>query len=157
MAHLVLVGWVTQAVSGATFGMVTYYFYHQLPDISGIAVDALGIKMVCVSLGILLLTTIHLAKPSLDRTWEKQGVDFFFCTGDHSDFRCCFLALVLLNCCYKNNKAGLNPAFVYSCMQRIETYSPASTGCASAGRSISSIRAIGALSPLRKPNLRMRE
>lgn len=55
LAKIVLTGWVTQAVSGATFGMVTYYFYHQLPDISGIAVDALGIKMVCASLGILLL------------------------------------------------------------------------------------------------------
>ncbi len=57
LAHLVLIGWVTQAVSGATFGMVTYYYYHQLPDISGVAVGALGIKMVCAALGILLLTT----------------------------------------------------------------------------------------------------
>lgn len=55
LANLVLIGWVTQAVSGATFGMVTYHFYHQLPDISGIAVDALIIKMVCAALGILLL------------------------------------------------------------------------------------------------------
>jgi NADH:ubiquinone oxidoreductase subunit 6 (subunit J) len=57
LAHLVLGGWVTQVVSGATFGMVTYHFYHQLPDISGIAVDALDIKMVCATLGIVLLTT----------------------------------------------------------------------------------------------------
>lgn len=57
LAYLVLAGWVTQAVSGATFGMVTYYYYHHLPDISGIAIDALGIKMVCATLGILLLTT----------------------------------------------------------------------------------------------------
>ena len=57
LAHLVLIGWVTQAVSGATFGMVTYHYYRQLPDISGIAVDALVVKMACVSLGILLLMT----------------------------------------------------------------------------------------------------
>jgi hypothetical protein len=56
LAKLVLTGWVTQGVSGATFGMVSYHYYHQFPDISGIAVDALGIKMVCVTLGILLLT-----------------------------------------------------------------------------------------------------
>lgn len=57
MAHVALIGWVTQAASGATFGMVTYHFYHQFPDISGLAMDALGIKMGCATLGILLLTT----------------------------------------------------------------------------------------------------
>ena len=57
LANLVLIGWLTQALSGATFGMVTYHFYHQLPDISGIAVYALVIKMICATLGILLLAT----------------------------------------------------------------------------------------------------
>jgi len=69
MAHLVLVGWITQAVSGATFGMLTYYFYHQMPDISGIAVDALGIKMGCVSLGILLLS-LYLWQ---SHRWTERG------------------------------------------------------------------------------------
>lgn len=55
LAQFVLGGWVTQAASGATFGMVSYYYYHQLPDISGIAIYALSIKMVCATLGILLL------------------------------------------------------------------------------------------------------
>jgi len=57
MAHVALIGWVTQAASGATFGMVTYHFYNQFPDISGLAMDALAIKMGCATLGILLLTT----------------------------------------------------------------------------------------------------
>jgi hypothetical protein len=57
LAHLVLFGWVAQAASGASFGLVTYYYYQHLPDISGIAVDALSIKMICASLGILLLMT----------------------------------------------------------------------------------------------------
>jgi hypothetical protein len=56
LALLVLIGWLTQAISGATFGMVTYYYYQRFPDISGIAVDALGIKMACAALGILLLS-----------------------------------------------------------------------------------------------------
>ena len=56
LAHLVLFGWVTQAASGAAFGLVTFYFYQHLPDISGVAVEALGIKMLCASMGILLLT-----------------------------------------------------------------------------------------------------
>lgn len=55
LAYLVLTGWVTQVVSGATFGLVSYYYYHQFPDISGIATYALGIKMVCATLGGLLL------------------------------------------------------------------------------------------------------
>lgn len=69
LANLVLIGWVTQAVSGATFGMVTYHFYHQLPDISGIAVDALVIKMVCATLGILLLATYLWQS----HRWTEQG------------------------------------------------------------------------------------
>ncbi|VVC84838.1 hypothetical protein [Sideroxydans sp. CL21] len=69
LANLVLIGWVTQAVSGATFGMVTYHFYHQFPDISGIAVDALAIKMVCATLGILLLA----AYLWQGHRWTEQG------------------------------------------------------------------------------------
>ncbi len=56
LATLVLIGWVAQALSGATFGVVTYHYYHQLPDISGVAVEALAIKMICATLGISLLT-----------------------------------------------------------------------------------------------------
>ena len=57
LAWLALVGWGTQAASGAAFGAVSYYFYHQFPDIAGIAVVALAIKMVCVAIGFLLLAT----------------------------------------------------------------------------------------------------
>jgi len=57
LAFLTLAGWMTQAASGATFGMTTYYYHHQLPDISGIATYALGIKMICATLGILMLAT----------------------------------------------------------------------------------------------------
>lgn len=76
LAHLVLGGWVTQAVSGATFGMVTYHYYHQLPDISGIAVDALGIKMVCATLGFVLLTTYLWQS---DR-WTERGKSYAWMT-----------------------------------------------------------------------------
>lgn len=57
LAYLALAGWLTQAASGATFGMVTYHYYRRLPDISGIATYALGIKMICATLGILVLAT----------------------------------------------------------------------------------------------------
>jgi len=57
LVWLVLSGWLMQAVSGAAFGTVSYYYYHQFPDISGIAVDALAIKMTCVASGCILLVT----------------------------------------------------------------------------------------------------
>jgi len=60
LAFLTLAGWMTQAASGATFGMTTYYYHHQLPDISGIATYALGIKMICATLGISMLATFIL-------------------------------------------------------------------------------------------------
>ncbi len=69
LAYLALGGWLTQAASGATFGMVSYYYYHQFPDISGIAIYALGIKMICATSGILLLAT-YLWKGS---RWTDQG------------------------------------------------------------------------------------
>ena len=55
LAWLALVGWGTQGASGVAFGAVSYYFYHQFPDISGIAVAALVVKMACAATGFLLL------------------------------------------------------------------------------------------------------
>lgn len=60
LVWLTLGGWATQGASGATFGAVSYYFYHQFPDISGIAVAALLIKMTCVATGFLLLAAYRL-------------------------------------------------------------------------------------------------
>lgn len=56
LAKLVLTGWVTQALSGALFGAVSFYFYQRFPDISGIAVIALYLKMACATGGFVLLT-----------------------------------------------------------------------------------------------------
>lgn len=55
LAKLVLTGWLTQALSGALFGAVSYYFYRRFPDISGIAVIALYLKMACAASGFALL------------------------------------------------------------------------------------------------------
>src|ERR1019366_7405633 len=79
LAHLVLFGWVAQVASGASFGMVTYYYYLHLPDISGIAIDALGVKMICASLGILLLMTYlwqseHWTALTRSKVWISSSV-----------------------------------------------------------------------------------
>jgi hypothetical protein len=71
LGWLVLAGWGTQAASGAAFGAVSYYFYHRFPDIAGIAVDALAVKMVCVSIGIVLLTA-YLFRGS---RWQENKQD----------------------------------------------------------------------------------
>lgn len=55
LAWLALAGWGTQALSGATFGAVTYYFSHKFPDIGDIATTALILKMACVAVGFVLL------------------------------------------------------------------------------------------------------
>jgi hypothetical protein len=57
LACLVAFIWALQAVSGAIFGIVTYYYDHQLPDIHGVAVDALVIKIICAVLGFVLAVT----------------------------------------------------------------------------------------------------
>jgi hypothetical protein len=69
LGYLALAGWLTQAASGATFGMVSYYYYGKFPDISGIASYALGIKMLCATLGILILAA-YLWR---GERWAEQG------------------------------------------------------------------------------------
>lgn len=54
LALLAAVVWAVQAASGALFGISTFYFEHHLPDIGGIAVDALLVKIFCVIAGFIL-------------------------------------------------------------------------------------------------------
>lgn len=54
LALLVLTGWLVQAASGAAFGAISYYYYAKFPDIHGIAVAALVVKVVCAALGSTL-------------------------------------------------------------------------------------------------------
>ena len=54
LAWMVLAGWAIQATSGATFGAISYYYYGKFPDIHGIAVAALSVKLVCAALGFSL-------------------------------------------------------------------------------------------------------
>lgn len=56
-AWLAFAGWGTQVLSGAFFAMVSYHYYHRLPDIAGIALVALSIKMLCAASGLLLVAS----------------------------------------------------------------------------------------------------
>lgn len=51
---LVLLGWALQAASGATLGAISWAFYGKFPDIHGIALAALAIKMACAATGFVL-------------------------------------------------------------------------------------------------------
>lgn len=54
LAWLVLAGWLVQALSGAGFGAISYAYYGAFPDIHGIAVVALLLKLGCAATGVLL-------------------------------------------------------------------------------------------------------
>jgi hypothetical protein len=54
LSYLTAVAWAVQAASGVMFGAVTYYFEKHLPDIHGVAVDALLVKMACAAAGFVL-------------------------------------------------------------------------------------------------------
>ncbi len=53
-AWVMLTGWAVQGMSGAAFGAVSYAYYGQFPDIHGIAIIALVIKMICAATGFVL-------------------------------------------------------------------------------------------------------
>jgi hypothetical protein len=52
LRRLVGIGWAVQIASGVGFGAVSYYFYGRLPDIHGVAVAALAIKVTCAVSGL---------------------------------------------------------------------------------------------------------
>ncbi len=60
LAWLVLSGWAAQAVSGALFGAVSFRYYGALPDIHGVAVAALRIKVACAASGFVLAALLLL-------------------------------------------------------------------------------------------------
>lgn len=58
LAWLVLAGWLVQAMSGAAFGAISYAWYGKFPDIHGLAVAALLLKMACAASGIIVATLL---------------------------------------------------------------------------------------------------
>lgn len=64
LAWVVLAGWITQAASGATFGAISFAYYGKFPDIHGIAIDALIVKVVCAIMGSTLAARLLFAHPS---------------------------------------------------------------------------------------------
>ncbi len=69
LAWTALGGWAAQAASGATFGAVSYFYYGRFPDLHGIAVAALMVKMACATAGIVLAA----AYLRFGAAWSQAG------------------------------------------------------------------------------------
>lgn len=57
LAWIMLLGWAAQAASGGAFGGVSWLYYGHFPDIHGIALAALLVKMACAATGFMLAAT----------------------------------------------------------------------------------------------------
>lgn len=57
LARIALAGWVIQAMSGAALGTISWFFEGKLPDIGGVAVSALEVKVVCALIGFIWLSS----------------------------------------------------------------------------------------------------
>lgn len=55
LAWLIGSGWAAQAMSGMSFAAISYHYYGKLPDIHGIAMAALLIKMLCALSGLTIV------------------------------------------------------------------------------------------------------
>ncbi len=74
LAKVVIAGWTVQALSGVSLGGISLYFYHQLPDIAGIALAALLIKMCCAISGFLLMDAYMFRSPG----WTAHRLHYFW-------------------------------------------------------------------------------
>ncbi|MBZ0095957.1 MAG: hypothetical protein K8H75_11400 [Sulfuricella sp.] len=54
LAWLVCLGWAAQIASGSAFGAISFYYYGKFPDIGGLAIAALAIKVACAVSGFSL-------------------------------------------------------------------------------------------------------
>jgi hypothetical protein len=53
-AILLALAWAVQVAGGAAFGATSLYFYGHFPDIHGVAIDALFVKIGCATVGFLI-------------------------------------------------------------------------------------------------------
>ena len=69
LAWLTLVAWSAQLASGAGFGATTYYLKHAFPELTGIGLAALVIKVSCAVIAFTLIL-LYLTTGS---RWSAKG------------------------------------------------------------------------------------
>lgn len=69
LAWLTISGWLVQALSGFSFGLTTYLSRGELPEVTGIALLALYIKIGCAAAGFTLAVFHLLASQPWRGLW----------------------------------------------------------------------------------------
>lgn len=69
-AWLILVAWGAQIASGGVFGLTSFYYYGEAPDLSSIALAALAVKVAAAITG-LVLATLYLFR---GKAWSRLSV-----------------------------------------------------------------------------------
>lgn len=52
------VAWLIQGASGVSFGIASLSFYGKLPDIHGVALAALAVKILCVATALIVTAVV---------------------------------------------------------------------------------------------------
>jgi hypothetical protein len=73
-AWLILIGWGAQIASGAVFGLTSFYYYGEMPDLSRVAMAALAVKVAAAIMGFLL-AAFYLAR---GREWDRVRIKHTF-------------------------------------------------------------------------------
>ncbi|HUX90505.1 MAG TPA: hypothetical protein VMV48_07405 [Gallionellaceae bacterium] len=71
LGWLVLSGWAAQIASGAAFGVISFYYYEQFPDISFAGTVALVIKLACAASGFSLAAFYLLYARGKPQAWRR--------------------------------------------------------------------------------------
>ncbi len=69
-AWLILLAWGAQIASGVLFGVTSFYYYGEMPDLSSVAMTALVVKVAAAVSGFLL-AAVYLAR---SREWGHASV-----------------------------------------------------------------------------------
>lgn len=69
-AWLILAAWTAQLLSGGAFGLISYHYYGETPDLSSVAMAALLVKIAAACSGVLLAAFFLLR----GRRWPPDGV-----------------------------------------------------------------------------------
>lgn len=72
IAWLVCLGWAAQIASGSAFGAISFYYYGKFPDIGGLAIAALAIKVTCAISGFSLAAFYLLHAASWTATLRRR-------------------------------------------------------------------------------------
>ena len=70
LVGLITFAWGAQIASGGTFGITSFYYYGETPDLSRVAMTALVVKVTAALAG-LLLAALYLLR---GREWGRAGM-----------------------------------------------------------------------------------